>query len=534
MLAAIVFETSRVIALGDDPMERVALAGSIAPIPASISSRSKAQVVRTDISAAERAETLEIEIALRMRNFDDMQARVARGEFISREEMAEKYFPTAEAYEQVAGWVGNSGLTITGRFDNHLSLFVRGTVEQIGTALRVDFARVASEDGEFTSAVTSPSAPAAIARVALGVNGLQPHVRYHHHTGMRPDSLTSNNPPFTPAQIKKAYNADTLQKTGTGQTIAIVIDSAPSDSDLASFWTTMGITQSLNNIQKIAVGSSPLASDVFGEATLDVEWASAIARGATVRVYVTTLSTSGTSRAYQAIFNDLPNQPTLNQLSLSFGINESEMSTTQAQSELQLLTTLAGSGISIFAASGDGGSNPSPTTYLYDASAPLQTQMPASDPFVTSVGGTTLSLDASGATSTETAWSGSGGGISKFYSRPAWQAGAGVPGGDKRLVPDVAAIGDITRGGYLIFGGVRYVAGGTSLSAPIWAGFCALINQARADAGLKSIGLLNSKIYQLVGDASFRDITSGGNGAYSAGNGYDLCTGVGAPKLAIL
>src|SRR5205085_1129731 len=75
---------------------------------------------------------------------------------------------------------------------------------------------------------------------------------------------------------------------------------------------------------------------------------------------------------------------------------------------------------------------------------------------------------------------------------------------------------------------------GTSWSAPTWAGFAALINQARAQSGQSSLGLLNSRIYPLVGTSNFHDITSGSDGAYSAGANYDLVTGLGTPDVNVL
>src|SRR5205814_2978874 len=87
-----------------------------------------------------------------------------------------------------------------------------------------------------------------------------------------------------PSEILKAYNADALTATGTGQKIGIVIDTFPLDSDLTSFWAQSGVTNSLSNIEKVQVVSGTMPGP-SGEETLDVEWASGIAPGAKVRVY---------------------------------------------------------------------------------------------------------------------------------------------------------------------------------------------------------------------------------------------------------
>ena len=137
---------------------------------------------------------------------------------------------------------------------------------------------------------------------------------------------------------------------------------------------------------------------------------------------------------------------------------------------------------------------------------------PASDPNVTAVGGTTLNLNSNGAVTSESAWFYGGGGTSTFFTRPTWQSGAGVPAGNFRCVPDVASVADPNTGGYLILDGQPYIVGGTSWSAPVWAGYCAMINQARASQSEPPLGLLGPKIYVLNGSSSFRDITTGSNG----------------------
>jgi chitobiase/beta-hexosaminidase-like protein len=138
----------------------------------------------------------------------------------------------------------------------------------------------------------------------------------------------------------------------------------------------------------------------------------------------------------------------------------------------------------------------------------------------------------------ETVWNNfggaSGGGISTFFARPFWQTGIGVPSGSTRLVPDVSSAADPSTGALVILNGQQTQFGGTSWSAPVWAGFCALINQARADASLPPTALLGPKLYPLLRTTAYRDILVGSNGAYRAGVGYDLCTGVGVPDISVL
>ncbi len=135
---------------------------------------------------------------------------------------------------------------------------------------------------------------------------------------------------------------------------------------------------------------------------------------------------------------------------------------------------------------------------------------------------------------------GNGGGISGVFSRPVWQTGTGFPSGTLRCVPDVAAVADANFSGtpnvgaFLVLGGGYSGGAGTSLSSPVWAGIVATMNSARSNLGLTPLGLLGPWVYPLIGTNAFRDITAGNNGAYSAGVGYDLCTGIGTPNVTNL
>jgi kumamolisin len=117
-----------------------------------------------------------------------------------------------------------------------------------------------------------------------------------------------------------------------------------------------------------------------------------------------------------------------------------------------------------------------------------------------------------------------------------WQAGAGIAEGAQRMTPDVSLTADPAHGAMLVLNGapVKGGIGGTSWSAPVWAGFCALINEGRIKAGKSPAAYLAPQVYKLMGTAAFRDITSGSNGHYSAGKGYDMVTGVGTPNVSAL
>ncbi|MDR3405984.1 MAG: VPAMP-CTERM sorting domain-containing protein [Chthoniobacter sp.] len=488
------------------------------------------------MSPTEGNAVLEFEVSLKMRNFSELQARVSRGEMISPAEMAAKYHPSAADYDKVTRWLTGRGLTVVGQDPFHLAVFARGTVRQIEAALHTTFARVALEGKEYSSAISAPRVPANLAPLLVGVHGLQPHIRARKHIVMQPASASAPGwVPYAPFDILNAYNRpySPTTITGAGQSIAIVIDTFPATSDLTTFWSQNSVSQSLSNISFIQVvaGTLPAPS---GEETLDTEWTSSIAPAAKVRLYATQdLLLSHVDQAYQQIYTDATTHPEygIHQVSLSFGLGESYITSSQAQTDDQYFTMLASAGVTVFAASGDGGSTPDNNG---GTTGPTQAESPASDPFVTGVGGTSLVMQAnSSVVSSETGWTLGGGGTSVYFNRPAWQVGPGVPAGSKRVVPDVAAAADPTLGAAVYFNGKAYIVGGTSWSCPTWAAMGALLNQMRLDANLTPLGVLGTKIYPLMGTDNLRDITSGNNG-FPAGAGYDLVTGCGVPNLRAL
>lgn len=194
-------------------------------------------------------------------------------------------------------------------------------------------------------------------------------------------------------------------------------------------------------------------------------------------------------------------------------------------------------GITVCCAAGDNGSSDG----VSDGKAHVD--FPASSTYSLACGGTHLEA-ASNAVTSEVVWndsttSATGGGISDVFPLPSWQANANVPVSVNdqhkgRGVPDVAGDADPQTGYQVRVDGQDVVFGGTSAVAPLWAGLIALINQRRG----KSAGYLNPTLYQnyaqLTQANALRDVTSGNNGSYSAGPGWDACTGVGTPDGAKL
>jgi kumamolisin len=486
----------------------------------------------------------------------ELEERVAKGEVVPVEELQTSYGPDPGDLETLKRWLTDQGFEIAPNSPDRLGVYATATVDKIERSLAVNMARVTRDGITYSAAQNAPSLPADVGRNVHAIIGLQPFRHAHKHSNfvaprsgsniqpgdegegdLRAVRQTGNSPPYIVPEVLKAYKADGLQVTGKGQTIAILIDTLPRDADLKKFWQENGVDANLRNIEKIEKinvkgGHLPAPE---GEETLDASWASGIAPGAKVRIYASgSLSFVDLDMALDRILEDLPNHPELRQLSISLGLGETYLGGPHGEIETQhqKLLRLVAAGVNVFVSSGDAGSNPDNTGHSSTGST--QVEFEASDPFVIGVGGTSLQLDKEGNTAAETGWSDSGGGASIFFDRPAWQTGQGVPAGTKRLVPDVSLTADPNNGAFLVLNGRARQIGGTSWSAPVWAGFCALINEARANAGKPPLPFLNPLIYPLLGTACFRDITAGSNGAFDAGAGYDLVTGIGVPNVAEL
>ena len=488
----------------------------------------------------------------------DLEERVARGEVVSPDELQQNYAPNAADRDKLVKWLNAQGFDVTGVSHDGSSVYARASVAQIEKSLDVDMVRVTKDGVTYTAAKNAPSLPSNVANGVHAIIGLQPFRQARKqsrmcmpHNGNRtslngksprsrgrrpaaaaaPATAIDNAPPYIVPEILKAYGADGLNVSGKGQTIAILIDTFPADSDLKTFWANNNVPASSTRVEKINVKGGPLPPP-SGEETLDVEWSSGIAPGATVRVYASgTLQFVDLDRALDRIIADLSSHPGMRQLSISLGLGEKFMGGPNGEVRTQhhKFLMLAAAGVNVFVSSGDAGSKPDDSGH--GATGPTQAEYESSDSTVVGVGGTSLKLTPAGAVKSEVGWTSSGGGKSIFFSRPAWQKGEGVPGGRARLVPDVSLVADPGTGAFLVLNGQVVQMGGTSWSAPVWAGFCALLNEARAKARKPFLPYLNPLLYPLQGTACFRDINSGSNGDFTAGPGYDMVTGLGVPNV---
>ena len=332
---------------------------------------------------------------------------------------------------------------------------------------------------------------------------------------------------FSPQQISQAYgfnqiyfNNGTIKGDGSGQTIAIVdAYSQPNiASDLQAFDSTYGLPAPPNFtvVNQTGGNTLPAANTSWGlEESLDVEWAHAMAPGANI---VLVEANSASYSDLMTAVNYARNQPGVSVVSMSWGSGE----LSGESSYDSYFTTPSGhNGVTFVASSGDNGSSGAP-------------EYPSVSANVLAIGGTQLSTDSAGDYQSETGWSGSGGGISTSESQSSYQTGVVTQTSTMRAVPDVAY--NASSGSpYAVYDSSAYGGWiqvyGTSGGVPQWSALVAIADQGRA---LKGQGTLDGPsqtlpaIYQMP-SSNFHDITSGSNGAYSAGPGYDLVTGLGTP-----
>jgi subtilase family serine protease len=325
---------------------------------------------------------------------------------------------------------------------------------------------------------------------------------------------------YTPSQIRNAYGINSLAAKGSGVTLAIVdaFDDPTIINDLNTFKSTFNISGcNLTKVNQTGGTRYPRSNSGWAlEISLDVEWACAVAPGANL------LLVEASSNSFTNLLAAVDYAASHAQVvSMSWGGSE-------FSGETSYDTHFNVNGVLFFASSGDSG-----TGVIY----------PSDSPYVIGVGGTTLPLDANGnLTGGETAWSGSGGGVSAYEGEPGYQSTYPIPStGGKRGIPDVSYDADPNTG-VAVYDTTSYYGkkgwfqvGGTSMGSPQWAGLAALADQGRSQS-LSGNNLVSSILYNAAASAygsNYRDITLGTNGSCgalcTASSGYDFITGLGSP-----
>jgi kumamolisin len=411
-----------------------------------------------------------------------------------------------------------------------------------------------AERRDFFGNDSQPVLPPSLAAVIVGVAGLNNHYQARRIGRVNPPTRpsarnkggrfpgTGLDGGYTPGELKSAYDItrlDALGYRGIGQPLGLMELDGFNPSDIATYDSHYGLA-TLPTAVVLVDGATGSAGPGQIEVELDIEVMHAIAPSAPITVWEAPNTDLGVIDAYNAMVtsDSTPSNST------SWGLCEPATPAAQMTTLDMIFQQAAAQGQSFFAASGDSGAYDCPTLPAQPA-----VDHPASDPYVTAVGGTTLSLSAGGGYGSESAWSwashippqGSGGGLSIQFDRPAWQSGPGVANtysNMNRQVPDVALDAD-TRPGYSVYTTANgtpgwYTIGGTSAAAPAWAAFAAILNQYRFAAGgrARPLGFANPALYQLGSVSApypaFHDVITGDNLKYMATAGWDYATGWGS------
>jgi kumamolisin len=527
----------------------------------------------TETAPLNLQERAEVTVVLRRRA--ELPAEIVEGPTVlSHAELGEGYGADPADVDLVSRELTSRGLEVTEVHPATRRVKVTGSLGDLSSAFGTTLRQVSSPDPVGHGRVTHRYregplyVPAALAGVVTAVLGLdtrpqaRPHFRIRGQAGAGgPAPHAAQGTSYPPNQVAQLYNFP-AGTTGTGQTVAVIeLGGGFTTSDLDTYFRGLGIA--VPSITSVGVdGASNNPGDTSGasvEVNLDIDVIGAAAPGAAQIVYFA--PNNGDQGFVDAISAAVGATPPPIAISISWGQSEDSWTAQGLSAMNAAMSDAAAMGITVCVAAGDNGSSDGVTD------GQVHVDFPASSPYALACGGTKLVADAAtGTVSSEVVWNelaanegAGGGGVSDKFTQPTWQNNAGVgtraksqpgttaaagsattvgpgsggSGGSSgtgwRGVPDVAGNADPVTGYQIYSGGQAQVVGGTSAVAPLWSALIARLAQATG----KRFGLIQPLLYAGVSPGAdvpgFRDITSGNNGAYAAGPGWDACSGLGSP-----
>ena len=474
-------------------------------------------------------------------------------QYLTPDQFTARFGPTEAEYAAVLAFAQQNNLTVTAHYPNRLLVDVSGSVADIQRAFRIVLRTYAhpTEARDFYAPDTEPAVEAALTITDIsGLNNYAlPHPR-NLRLDVRPNGVAVPRSGSSPGggywgnDFRAAYLPD-VALTGTGQQVGLVEFDGFYAVDIARYEAAAGLP-SVPLFTVLLDGYSGVpttgANSGNSEVALDIEMAMAMAPGLAAIVSFE----AGPYGLQNDVLNRMVASNQIKQFSCSWGWSGGPSATTDS-----IFQQMAAQGQSFFSASGDSDAftagmnsvNGVDNSSLYNA--------PSSCPYITVVGGTTLTTTGpGGAWLSETAWNwgshsgsyvGTSGGISSNYPIPTWQTGISMAANAGSVIfrntPDVALTADNV---YVAYGKGSWASfGGTSCAAPLWAAVAALMNQQATMNGRPAVGFMNPAIYALCQSSTYaaamHDITTGNNTSSSSPNnfyavaGYDLCTGWGTP-----
>lgn len=535
------------------------------------------------LGPTDAAQSVTLMVGLHLRNQSNLAAYINNSHqdntsvkgTLSADQVAKAYGPLPDSQQAVITYMQQQGFTQTTSYKHHMLLGFSGTIGEAEAAFHVQINNYLAPGGAtFYAPATDPAVPDPLGSIIQSVEGLDTaaHLKHPPIIQMKPTQLASQSAlqgqascpvptgASTPAQLDTAYNLNGLYNAGyrgEGQSVALFELDDYSQNDINMYTACYGGgSVPIKRIQ-INGGSGPLGAGA-AEVELDMELILNVAPHlASLRVYEAPNDAAGVLAEWSQIVSD--GTPVV---STSWGTCEANVTPAFAQQENSLFMVAAAQGQSIFSASGDSGTNDC-------FNNTLAVDDPASQPYITGVGGTDLHFGTGNTYGSENAWNdgnshASGGGVSSYWTMPSWQqqgpnvvqqgysstttcaAQTGNTGKYCRQVPDVSLLAR-PASGYVVYcsvgsscTGLTWVLiGGTSAGAPMWAGMLALANQRSLHDGYFNLGYVNPLLYQLSTTSyanDFHDAQGGNNnpqgpgstGPYPCTTGYDMVTGLGS------
>jgi uncharacterized repeat protein (TIGR01451 family) len=493
------------------------------------------------VGKPEATSELRLAIGLPLRNQDALSNLLSQiydptspqyRQYLTPEQFTAMFGPTEADYEKLKAFAKANGLTVSNTYPNRMLLDVRGTVSRIEKTFHVNMQlyQHPTEARKFFAPDVEPTVDTDV-RV-LHISGLNDfvkpkpaslHLRPIDATAATPQAGSGPNGNYRGLDLKNAY-APSLSVNGSNQMVGLLEFDSYLPNDITTYASQASISPVPQRINVILdeISQTPGSGEL--EVALDIEMVIAMASG--VSAIVVYEGGDGND-----ILNRMATDNLCKQLSASWTFLVD--STTP-----QIFQEFAAQGQSYFNASGDNGA------YTTDAPNPVD------QPYVIAVGGTTLTTSGPlGSWVSEKVWNwnssgagtaATGGGISADVPIPGYQQGTSMAsnGGSVSLrdLPDVAMVADNV---YVVANGSGGSVGGTSVAAPLWAAYMALVNQQAASLGQPTIGFINPTVYAIGNgpgySTNFHDITVGNNtnaaspSQFFAATNYDLCTGWGSP-----
>ena len=522
-----------------------ALSAHAAATEAWVATSTKAHDPRTaqHIAPLKSGEQVDVVVSLKLRNKADLDALTAKlmagapgVRPLTSDQFMAKYAPTAAQAQTVVAYLRAQGFTNIDVAPNNLLISATGTAGALRTAFKADLHEYNVEGRRAYANVTDAMVPEHLSSVVNGVVGLQ-NVHLMHTQLQRAAKTEAVTPQATSAisipNFPAIYGASSLPSATTG-TIGIITSGKVTQTitDLKSFASSAGYP--VPNVTTTVVGTAGTSTSGTDEWNMDSQSSLAAAGGSISHMIlynVNSLSDSALTQGYnKAVTDNLARA-----INVSLGGCESDEGSTEATQDA-IFETAVSQGQMFSVSSGDSGA------YECGATGGKAQSYPAVSPYVMAVGGTTLSTTGSTWTG-ETVWSctsasscqqtsngGAGGGPSLTENAPSWQIAAGVLGSStKRGVPDISFDANPSSGALVLINGTQEQIGGTSLAAPLWAGFWTRIQAAHGN----TLPFPAQTMYQgaAANPSWFHDVTSGNQGN-AAAVGWDYASGYGSVQIA--